>query len=1098
MNVHGQHGKPARITSPRQLSELLDVQFSQEQLAAITAPLEPGVIIAGAGSGKTTVMAARVVWLVGTAAVRPDQVLGLTFTRKAAGELSARIADALLHAGVVSRQGADDAGEQSVMTYDSFAGRLVGEHGLRIGVDSDPRMITGAARFRIAAHVVAHAPGPFTFLPRLAPDSIVERVLQLDSQMQAHLVSTEQVIGHARLVTQQLQAAPLWRGKPYAWVQNAEASLGERLELLGLVQAYQQRKRELGVVEFADQMAVAAQLVRQAPHVGALLRDQFRVVLLDEYQDTSSAQASLLHALFSGQDAAHGRGHPVTAVGDPFQAIYGWRGAAVSNVLRFSAEFPKADGSRAASFPLTVNRRSGQKILDVANELALPLGSDPLLRATTAGAADQLSTALVAPPDRQTGTVRVASLETWDDEVSWVSEAIVEAHRTGAAKRWADMAVLLRRNGDIAPFYAALQDREVPVEIVGLGGLLLLPEIADVVATLTLLDDETANAALVQLLSGPRWRVGARDLAVLGQRAAALAQQDRRRSDGDELADEVRRALADLDRAEITCLLEAVWDPGDVPISAAARERLALFRAELRELQEHRHEPLLDLVRRVIAALGLDVELSATWELRNANRSAQLARFVDAISDYVDVDGDAHLPGLLAWLTAELEHGEGLNQAVPSGENSVKLMTVHRAKGLEWDVVFLPSLVNAVFPSERVSDNWLKSAAALPAPLRGDADSVPQLRAWDKKGFDRYGDELKEAQLHAEDRLAYVAATRARHELVGSAHTWRSGKTRPNTPSVYFEALLHEARRQGHLELAAPELSGDNPLAGPEERFEWPARLDAELQERLRQAASRVRRAMDDETYEPTEPSTLDELSQIQEWAREAEQLVSEALAGDCEVVRVQLPATLSATALMRAHRDEQAFALELLRPMPRPVTRAADLGTRFHEWVERRFAMTAQLELEPRDNDDRVIDEVAVGLSLQRLCERFEVGPYAERVPLAVEVPFVLVIAGRQIRGRIDAVYRCAEDSPQRWQVVDWKTSDAPADPVQLGLYRLAWAQAQGVPTEQVDAVFYHVLSGVIERPSSVPDAAALRDLVGALGRTVGAAGQSVLKPGS
>ena len=1083
MNQGGHRGQPARIRTAGQLCELLDIAFSREQLAAIAAPLEPGVIIAGAGSGKTTVMAARVVWLVGTGAVRPDQVLGLTFTRKAAGELSARIAEALLRAGVVSRQGADDAGEQSVMTYDSFAGRLVGEHGMRIGVDSDRRMITGAARFRVASQVVAHAPGPFDFLPRIRPETIVERVLQLDSEMQAHLVSADQIITCCHAVAQHLQAAPLWRGQPYKWVKDAEASLGERLELLGLVADYQQRKRELGVVEFADQMSVAAQLVQQAPHVGALLRDQYRVVLLDEYQDTSSAQASLLRALFSGDEPASGRGHPVTAVGDPFQAIYGWRGAAVSNVLRFASEFPCTDGSQAASFPLTVNRRSGQKILDVANELAQPLSSDPLLGAPVTAAGARLSTALVAPSDKQGGTVRAASFETWDDEVAWVADAIVDVHRRAEAVRWSDVAVLLRRNADIAPFYAALQDRGVPVEIVGLGGLLRLPEVADVVATLTLLDDETANAALVQLLSGPRWRVGPRDLAALGQRAAVLAQQEHRREHGDGLGDDLRRALADLDRTEIVCLLEAVWDPGDVPISAIALERLARFRGELGELQGHRHEPLLELVRRVITVLGLEVELSSTWELHNANRGAQLALFVDAIGDYVDVDGDASLTGLLAWLTAELEHGEGLNQAVPSDEDSVKLMTVHRAKGLEWDVVFVPALVNTVFPSERVSDNWLKNAAALPAPVRGDADSVPQLRTWEKQGFDRYGDELKESQLHAEDRLAYVATTRARHVLFGSAHNWRSGKTRPNTASVYFEALLHEADRQGNRMAWAPELAEKNPLAGPAAQFEWPAKLDAEHEERLRQAAARVQTALDGQGLAPVEPTTLDELAQIQTWVHEAEQLVAEALAGDSETVQVPLPATLSATALMRAHRDEQAFALELLRPMPRPFTRGADLGTRFHEWVERRFSMTALVELDAEENADRVGESVDTELSLQRLCERFELGPYAERVPEAVEVPFVLVVAGRQIRGRIDAVYRCAEGSLHRWQVVDWKTSDAPADPIQLGLYRLAWAQAQGVPEEQVDAVFYRVLSGVIERPSSVPGSVELRGLVAALG---------------
>src|SRR6476660_4769761 len=129
---------PARISDPEQLKELLGIPFTPEQTACITAPLAPGVIIAGAGSGKTTVMAARVVWLVGSGQVAPEQVLGLTFTRKAAAELSARVRTALQRAGVVNTEGVDDAGEQLVLTYDAFAARLVSEHGLRIGVESAP------------------------------------------------------------------------------------------------------------------------------------------------------------------------------------------------------------------------------------------------------------------------------------------------------------------------------------------------------------------------------------------------------------------------------------------------------------------------------------------------------------------------------------------------------------------------------------------------------------------------------------------------------------------------------------------------------------------------------------------------------------------------------------------------------------------------------------------------------------------------------------------------------------------------------------------------------------------------------------------------
>ena len=196
--------------------------FSDQQLEAITAPLEPGVIIAGAGSGKTTVMAARVVWLVGTGAVRPEEVLGLTFTRKAAAELSQRVRNALLRAGVIADRGVDESGEQLIMTYDAFAGRLVAEHGLRLGYEADPTLISGATRYRLASRVVRAAAGPFEFISRLRPATVTDRVLRLDADLQQHLVDVSDLDGHARDLLLGLASAPRNnRGNTYADIKKA-------------------------------------------------------------------------------------------------------------------------------------------------------------------------------------------------------------------------------------------------------------------------------------------------------------------------------------------------------------------------------------------------------------------------------------------------------------------------------------------------------------------------------------------------------------------------------------------------------------------------------------------------------------------------------------------------------------------------------------------------------------------------------------------------------------------------------------------------------------------------------------------------------------
>ena len=277
------------LNDPGDLCEALGIPFSPEQLNAICAPLEPQVIVAGAGTGKTTVMAARVVWLVGTGQVRAEQVLGLTFTRKAAAELGGRICHALERADLASRD--ETEGGEMVLTYDAFAARLVREHGLRLGIEADARLLSGASRFRVAARAVAEHPLPLEHLSRLSPRQLPERVLALDAALESHLATPAQVREFSLRARARFEKAPLWRGSPTKAVLEALGAIDERLELLELVETYRELKRRLGLVEFADQQAQAVELARSFPVVGATLRQRFRVVLLDEYQDTSSAQA---------------------------------------------------------------------------------------------------------------------------------------------------------------------------------------------------------------------------------------------------------------------------------------------------------------------------------------------------------------------------------------------------------------------------------------------------------------------------------------------------------------------------------------------------------------------------------------------------------------------------------------------------------------------------------------------------------------------------------------------------------------------------------------------------------------------------------------
>src|SRR3954454_6648970 len=372
-----------RLDSPAALQRLMGAPYplSDQQFATVTAPLEPQVVIAGAGSGKTTVMAARVVWLVATRLVAPHEVLGLTFTTKATHELATRIRSSLRAAGILRPPGdrpadrdtePEEPEEPTVATYNAYAASLLTEHGLRIGHEPDTRVIADASRYQLAGRAVARYTGPVQLLSD-HPETVIGYVLGLEGALSEHLVDLETLRRFQRVeraAFEQEHASSRAKAKLAAVLY----ALDRRDELLGLVEAYRNLKRDLGLMDFSDQIALGARLAMERPEVGAAERDRFRVVLLDEYQDTSVAQATMLSRLFSGPDAEHGRGHPVTAVGDPNQAIYGWRGASVSNILGFGADFPSVDGRvDVPSYPLTINRRSERRILDVANRLASPL-----------------------------------------------------------------------------------------------------------------------------------------------------------------------------------------------------------------------------------------------------------------------------------------------------------------------------------------------------------------------------------------------------------------------------------------------------------------------------------------------------------------------------------------------------------------------------------------------------------------------------------------------------------------------------------------------------------------------------------------------------
>jgi ATP-dependent DNA helicase UvrD/PcrA len=1182
---------PARY-SPAQLARLLGLPApTSEQAAVIAAPLQPVGVIAGAGSGKSETMAARLVWLVANDLVVPHRVLGLTFTRKAAAELGQRVRARLAglrRSGLLpgpdelatdppaadgSPAGGDVVldGEPVVSTYHAYAARLVADHALREAVEPSLRLITPAVCWQIAARVVAGYGGPMDAVDR-TPQWVTAAVLDLAAELAEHLRTPGDVEQAGRWLDAASQALA---GQPSALVRKVRQCQRTREQLLPMVAAYTQAKAVREVMDYGDQVALAARIATAHPEVGAIERARYQVVLLDEYQDTSHAQLVLLRALFGG-------GHPVTAVGDPCQSIYGWRGASAGNLRRFAEDFPltrpAGNGSRPQPAPvrmLSTSFRNTENVLDAAAVLQSGLRAEAPL----------VPRLVPAPPGAGRGRVVCALLETAADEARWVADQLAELlvlspglapdghpwpEPGRAAIHPSDIAVLCRKRSQFPALRAAIEARGIPVEVVGLGGLLTVPEVADMVATLRVLHDPAASAPLARLLTGPRWRIGPRDLVALGRRARDLARDHRGRDGGGPAAAAAGRgqeqagepgqpsasvqhedpgqpsasvqhedplvvAVTDL-TAEQGSLVEALDDLGPAAgYSAAGYARFTALAAELRLLRTHAARPLPDLVGEVERVLGLDVEVAAQPWRDPAVARADLDAFADAAAAFADDDEEPTLAAFLAYLTAAEAEEFGLEAGQPSGTDAVTLTTVHAAKGLQWPAVVVPGLAAGdrarVFPARPVAGTrWTENPRLLPFGLRGDAGDLPALADLSAPSLAAFGEACTARELAEERRLAYVAVTRAGYWVACTGYWWGDGVS-PLGPSVFLDEVRAACQAgAGTVARWAPPPADDatNPVLADPVSLPWPPSPAGPRHAAVAEAAAMVERARArllaavpgaaGETGPDGGPQPIaravarsdpgpsgaaagddpgpsggpavgaglaggDQLLAAA-WAGDTDLLLAERAERRADLSAVTLPGRLTVSSLVTMAADPAELAREIRRPMPRPPAPQARRGSAFHRWLEERFGQ--QRLLDPADllgaADEPAGDGDASDLASLRA--QFEAGEWGSRWPLEVEVPFEMLIAGRSVRGRIDAVFADAPDGC--YDLVDWKTGPPPeaahdrhAAAVQLAAYRLAWAGLAGVPVEQVRAAFYYVRHDLTLRPEDLLDQAGLTALI-------------------
>ena len=1121
---------PQRLT-PAQLFTALGEKHmpTDQQEKVITAPLKPTLVVAGAGSGKTATMSARVTYLVASGQVDPSQVLGLTFTRKATHELRERIENRLgqlyRYPGWTPSSSNDTqeltavAGEATVATYNSFAGALVREWGLEVGLETDTAVLTPASSWQIMYELMENWGQEFEE-PFSSLDSATELALQVANSLNENLLSVDEARELMADLGQNLKDLRSVRGAAKAIDAKSLPAMTKRIQVLDLVERYIDYKRENSLVDFGDQVALACRIVtdeRVGPRVIAQYRDRFKAVLLDEFQDTSVAQTILLSSLFAGCG--------VVAVGDPNQAIYGWRGASSAALGQFHRHFSNGAGP---VLQLSTAWRNDPQILQAANRI-----SDPL-RASGQVKVEKLVKRPGVGDER--GKVWAARVQDGLAEAELIAKFL--------AQRWSpskSMAVLCRTRSQFTPIVAALIERGIPVEVVGLGGLLDVPEVADVRALMSVALDPTSADRLMRLID--LVGIDAADLDVVWSFARELvnARANTGQSSAEPLlAEALSEIVVNFGAFEAFCKKYAC------ALSLAGLYQAKRLGRILQEANGAANLELVDFISWAERALGLDVEAAARVDVNEVGARALAALRAQATS-FKSQNPEAGAQVFLGWLNAAQDQERGLElPEVEPAPGAVQVLTVHASKGLEWDIVVVPGLVEANFPSYRsrpkedytvLANSWITQVSEFPHTLRRDYDSLPPcpfIGLSPQAGKDailaageEYRSELGKWEVAEERRLAYVAYTRARSQLLLTTSHYAALSKTPKMTSRFLKEL---ERSQMVQFLADDERDDDlsNRALDQSSVSVWPHQLDAlaSLEEpgvaepdgvgagggaasagdtaagggsvgkgtahdgaglsavasgqavlgkqaglslRLR-AAALVSAAGGCQGVGSEEALQIPEglAPQLDDWWRQARLLLQERQIRQENGQEIVLPSHLAATAMAKVGKED--FIMSLRRPLPPPPSKAARLGTAFHEEMSQRLNSEGTLLSLAEAGSDRLspADRKQVNEWLDNVAELEILQGYS---PYATEIDQEIRLAGFNVRCRIDAVFKAVEKGRAQWLIVDWKTGGQRVRVDQLSLYVHAWAASQNVDISQVRAAYVYVQDGHVDelRPRQI-----------------------------
>jgi Superfamily I DNA and RNA helicases len=673
---------PAIGGAPPSGLEALLGGLNPDQLRAVTHGTGPLLVVAGAGTGKTQVITRRIAWLIATRRAKPSEILGLTFTDKAAEEMAVRV-DQLVPYGYT---------DTAISTFHAFGDRLIREYALELGLPTDLRVLSRAEvviflrehLFEFELDAYRPLGNPTRFLAALA--TLFSRCKDEDISPADYLAHADRVaVDAARLAE---AAAGLVAGASEPAMEAAEAVAEDarrQAELARAYATYQALMAANGCVDFGDQVALALRLVRTSPAARTAIAGRFRYILVDEFQDTNRAQAELVAALADGH-------RNVTVVGDDDQAIYAFRGAAVDNILAFEDRY-----LGARTVVLRRNYRSLAPILDAAYRLIR--FNDPDRLEVRTGIVKRLRPQRVSPT---APPVRLEVFATGAEEADWIASEIGRRVETGAAAR--DHAILVRANGHADPILRALNMAGIPWRFSGTSGLYARPEVRSLLAFLRVVADLDSSVDLYALAASDVYRLGGEDLT-------AIVNMARRRNRS------IWAVLAELDR-----------QPGILRVGPETRATVAKLVEDLRGYAEAAHEqPAGELLYRFLRGSGILARLVGTDTPSAEEQLQNIARFFEIVRSQSALLADDRAIFVAPHLATLIDAGDDPATAeLDPDADAVAVLTVHKAKGLEFPVVFLPGLVAGRFPS-----NGRGEPLALPAGLGRGAP--PTAEAADRK-----------------------------------------------------------------------------------------------------------------------------------------------------------------------------------------------------------------------------------------------------------------------------------------------------------------------------------------------------------------------------